>query len=189
MPTRAPTENGEAALARPDTDPGVRDAMADVADALGVSSTAPGPGQPFVSELVSELLRQSGSGGDEPPPRVQKTLKRHNWAIAIVVGILAPSGIVASYYATKALAESNAAKIEKHEATHDEHHDLIDANSEAVREIKGSVDSLADRIEEQTAQQTQLVESVDELKRENVNRLERERDELRREVRRLRRQR
>lgn len=182
---RPDTKNGTGSHERIDTDPGVREGFAEVAESLGLA--APEDGSPFVSELVEALLKQASGGGGEPPPKVARTMKRHNWAIAIVVGILAPSGIVASYYATKALAENNATQIEKHVDVHDAHREMIDANAKATSEIKQSVDSLGQKIDAEAKSQRELVESVDALKRENVERLNDELRDLRRENRRLRR--
>lgn len=119
-----------------------------------------------------------GSGGGGIPSDTHvKQIKKHNWATVILAVVSALGVAIGSYYATEARSKHNERQIIKHDSA-------IEQNTDDVRYIKVRVKSIDDTLTEAKKKQSVILDGIEELKSENVNRLKEELRDARRELRR-----
>lgn len=108
--------------------------------------------------------------------------KRNKALGAALVLLLGSGGIVASYFATEALAKRNAEDIEDHgsKGMHDGAAEQLDEVHEKIGDLEGDVEDIAKT-------QTIIVEGIESLKREKIEDLKAELEAERRRNRRRRR--
>jgi hypothetical protein len=170
---------------RPSTEPGLHAA---VAGAMGEMGLAAQEGTRLSATEIAQawikLGGGNGNGSGVPPERHAKSLKRHNWMTTLLVLLFGSGGIVASYYATKHRSETNSTQIEEHKAK-----PMHDGAAEEYELIKVRIVGMETKFTAVEDGQLKITKGIDELKQENVKRLEDEKTALEREVRRLRRDR
>lgn len=129
----------------------------------------------------------NGNGGD--PEKTLKEIKRHKWLAALMALLFGSGGMVGSYYALKALAASNADRVQAVEVDAKATKQRIEKNSDDIRLIRVNVNGINESVGGMKDQQTAIVDGIEDLKQENVDRLEKENAKLEREIRRLERNR
>ena len=117
---------------------------------------------------AQELLKLAGNGS-----RKNKVLG------AALVLLLGSGGIVASYFATEALAKRNAEDIDDHGAK-----GMHDGAAEQLDELDEKIDDLEGDVEDIAKTQGIIVEGIESLKREKVEDLKKELEAERRRNRR-----
>ena len=163
----------------------VSDVLVGAAEEIGLGKGTDPASRTNAEQFAGAILRLANGGGrdiEDAYPQATRKLRRHNGILAAVVGLFGSGGVVASYYATVETAKSNAVRL-------DQNTERIDANSDAIGDIKTSVDDLTHGLKSQSDLQVEIKSGIDELKREKVDELKKRLDDARRELRRERRRR
>lgn len=146
----------------------------------------------LVDAMERLLVKRGGGGGDgdDPGERYVKEIRRHKWIAAVMALILGPTGMVGAYYAIRDRSIANASGVEalKKQVNGDDTHPGIAPRvleaEESIRLIKVRVGTIDKSMKSIETSQTAIQGGIEELKAENVKRLEDELSEARRELRR-----
>ena len=143
-----------------------------------------------IAENLHRLQQQygGGNGGGGVPPEVHsKQIKRHNWIAVLLAAVLGPGGALGVIYATRDQTKTNSAEIEHNGKQVERLEPRVKASEDGIQFIKNKVKANGATIGEMRTEQTAIHSGIEELKKENVNRLKEELDDAKRELRRRRR--
>lgn len=121
----------------------------------------------------------SGGGDGSNEAKVVKEIKRHKWIAALMALLLGPGGAIAVVYATSDRSKANAASIEAHKAFGPR----ITETEAAVAEIKQDIGKIQTDVKTGKDQAAKILTGIDELKKENINRMTDELKETKRLLR------
>lgn len=130
-------------------------------------------------ESLAEKLKGDGNGGDGgiPPDKHAKSLKRHNWITTLVVLLLGPGGAFAVIYATNDRSKSNTEDVKAMKPRVEKAESDVRIIRVRIGDMQGSMNGIK-------TQQTVIAEGIEDLKKENVTRLQQELKDAKRELRR-----
>lgn len=145
------------------------------------------PVEQMVDTLASLLAARTGDGssGGVPPEVHKKQIKRHNWLAVALAMVLGPGGALTVVYATSDRSKANEMKVEA--AAKDIDDDIkprLDRTENDVADIKEHIGKIDEKVSTAMDQQKVIVDGIEELKKENVDRLKQELRDARRELRR-----
>ena len=141
--------------------------------------------------LAKKLVKHGGGGsGGMPPEAFKKQNAKHNWITVILALLLGPGGAFAVIRAMDDRSKSNEHGIKAVTKTIDEDFKpRMEKTEKDVNYIKIRIGKVDEKVDKAMTQQTTIVDGIEELKKENVNRLKDELDDARRELRRVNRDR
>lgn len=138
------------------------------------------PRAEFIEAVAQKLIQHGGGRGDgDGPVKFAKSIKRHNWLAVIMAVLLGPGGAIAVIYATSDRSKANSHKVEELKKLEPR----VEKTEEDIRYIKARVGEVGASMEEVKADQTEIVDGINELKQENVDQLKAELKEARWELR------
>ena len=144
----------------------------------------------FVEAVALKLIEKGAPGGSDggiPPEKYAKSMKRHNWLAIVMSLLLGPGGAIAVIYATSDMAKANSKEVEHlKESSRTAIWPRIEKTEESVRLIRIQVDTIKTSVKQIKGSNADIVKGIQELKKENLNRLKDELDDARRELRRER---
>lgn len=134
----------------------------------------------FIESIAKKLIQHGGGPGDgDGPVKLAKSIKRHNWLAVIMAVLLGPGGAIAVIYATSDRSKANSHKVEELKKLEPR----VEKTEDDIRYIRARVGEVGTRMDEVKADQTEIVEGINELKQENVDRIKAELKEARAELR------
>ena len=137
----------------------------------------------FVKKAAEHFATSTGGGGGDSPSKHAKSIKRHNWLAVIMAALLGPGGAIAVIYATSDRAKANTQEVEHlKDATKSIEPRMVKTEDD-VRLIRVNVGQMKTSVDAVQMQQTDIASGIEELKKENVNRLKSELEDARRELR------
>lgn len=134
----------------------------------------------FIDRLADKLASHGGTSGGVAHV---KTIKRHNWVAVAMATLLGPGGAIAVIYATSDRAKSNSIEVEHLKKAGKEIVPRIEKTEDSVNAIKVKVETIDTSMNAIETSQAEIATGIQELKRENVNRLKSELADAKRELR------
>jgi hypothetical protein len=130
-----------------------------------------------------------GSEGGDAGAKYVKEIKRHKWIAALMAMIVGPGGAIAVVVATSDRSKANSQEVIHLKEADKALTPKVQRNTEDIRLIKVDVSGINKSIGEVNDSQTAIAAGIEDLKKENVNRLQKELDNANRQLRRLERNR
>jgi hypothetical protein len=153
------TKNGDTPRPRATTEPGIHAAMVNAASEVGQVSAQD------IAHALIEMGGGSGGGGTG----FQKSLKRSNIWIALLIALFGTGGMVASYYATQSRSRSNEKAIDSHREV-----PMHKGANEQFSGIKVRLGKVEDKMGAVQVGQNEIKDGITELKKEQIDDLKRE---------------
>ncbi len=139
-----------------------------------------------LAKLILRSQPSSGGGGGSGSGDGAKDIKRNRWLAAVLVLVLTPGGMTATYYAVRDQGLANAAQVNLLNEKVDRADPKIEQNSKVIQTIQLNVSKIETSVDSMKLQQTAIAAGIESLKQVNVTHLEKENDKLERELRRER---
>jgi hypothetical protein len=135
----------------------------------------------FLAAINKLAEKVGGDGNGGPPKKMFFGLTGGGWT-KLVLGIFVTAATTAGAWVliVRDTLKDHGAKIESHESQ-----PMHKAASDAVDKLDGRLGKVEKAVENFSTTQTQVILGIEELKKENLDEIESERDELKAENRRL----
>lgn len=146
----------------------------------------------FIDKAVAHLTEGNGGGmgGNGGGAAIAKTAKKQNSIFLLLMLIVGPGGAVGAHYALKGQAASNTQEVQHlNDAVNGTDRspglgDRVEQTEENIRLIKVRVGTIDKSVKSIETSQTAIQGGIEELKSENVKRIQDELDDAKRELRR-----
>lgn len=127
--------------------------------------------------FLDALAKKLGDDKDpaDSPAKHAKSVKRHNWVMALMALLLGPGGALAVIYHTSDRSKANSVDVEQLKALEPR----VEKTEADIRSIKSSMTTMAKSSKE-------IASGIKELKQENLTKLKNELEDTKRELRRER---
>ena len=146
-------------------------------------------GMPKAREIAIELINLSGDGGSgggghRRAGDDKKARRKHSALIGVISVLFGSGGAMGVVYATSDRSKANEIKIEAAAKSVDNLEPRLNKTEGDIRYIKAEIKGVGEDVDKAMVQQTAIIEGIEDLKKENVNRLQDELRDARRELRR-----
>jgi hypothetical protein len=138
----------------------------------------------FIEQLAEKLGEMTGGGGGGGGGQTKKEAKKQNIVAILLMLLIGPGGAMAVIYATRDEARSNTQDVEYLKKASKKLEPRVEDTEDNIRLIKVRVGTIDKSINAIETSQTAIAGGIEELKQENVKRLQDELDEAKRELRR-----